>query len=275
MRKRWFAAAAAGTLALLLVSADFASAQRFGRWGGMGTGYYGGYGYGTGLGNWGNNYGWGGTGFYPYTSYGYGLYPGNYASGFVPSYGYGRSYYTPGYVGVGTTVLPGNTTSMYYQPGTQFGAGSSAADPNAAVIDVRVAPDAQVWFDGDSTNQRGSDRVFTSPALDPGKAYHYDVKARWTENGKPVERTKRVEVRAGQRTTVDFNQDQGANRDLNTDRDLNRDRNRTINPNRGTGTNPDQGAPPPDRNNGTNPRPGTGTTPNRGTNGAPDRGPGQ
>jgi len=246
MRKRWFAAAAAGTLAVLLVSADSASAQRFGRWGGgwggwgngVGNGYYGGY--GTGLGNWGyNGYGWGGAGFYPNTNYGYGLYPGNYSGGFVPSYGYGRSYLAPGYVSSGT-MLPGNTTSMYYQPGAQFGA--AATDPNAATIDVRVPADAQVWFDGDPTNQRGSDRVFTSPSLNPGKAYHYEVKARWTENGRPVERTKRVEVRAGQRTTVDFNQDQGADRNLNTDRDLNRDqdRNRATNPNRRPASNPNR-----------------------------------
>ncbi len=249
MRKRWFAAAAVATLALLLVSADTVSAQRFGRWGGgVGNGFYGGYGtglgtgyyggYGTGLGNWGyNGYGWGGAGFYPNTNYGYGLYPGNYSGGFVPSYGYGRSYFAPGYVSSGT-MLPGNTTSMYYQPGAQYGA--AATNPNAATIDVHVPADAQVWFDGDPTNQRGSDRVFTSPSLDPGKAYHYEVKARWTENGRPVERTKRVEVRAGQRTTVDFNQDQGVdrNRDLNADQDLNR--NRTTNPNRRPASNPNR-----------------------------------
>ncbi len=221
MRKRWYAAAAAAALALLLVSADTASAQRFGRlgrwgggWGGWGSGMgYGGWGTGLGYGGWGyTGYGWGGGGYYPYTSYRYGLYPGNYSSGIVPSYGYTGTYYTPGayyapgYVTSGGTGLPSGTTSMYYQPGAQAAA---TTDPNAAVIDLRVPADAQVWFDGDPTNQRGPDRVFTSPALDPGKTYHYDVKARWTENGRPVERTRRVDVRAGQRTTVDFNQDHG------------------------------------------------------------------
>lgn len=271
MRKRWFAAAAAATLALLLVSADTVSAQRFGRfggWGGWGGGYYGGLGnYGSGYygspGNgWGlTNYGWGGT-YNPYTGYrlNYGLYPNNYySSGFVPSYGYTGTYYPPGYATSG--VIPGGTTSMYYQPGAQTGAATT--DPNAAVIDLRVPADAQVWFDGDSTNQRGTNRVFTSPPLDPGKAYHYDVKARWTENGRPVEKTRRVDVRAGQHTTVDFARDQGADHDLNTDRDLNRDRNRSANPDRPAVPGPVPAGTNPGRTSGggANPtRTGSGTT---------------
>jgi uncharacterized protein (TIGR03000 family) len=277
MRKRWFAAAAAATLALLLVSADTVSAQRFGRfggWGGWGGGYYGGLGnYGSGyygsLGNgWGlTNYGWGGT-YNPYTGYrlNYGLYPNNYySSGFVPSYGYTGTYYPPGYASTG--VIPGGTTSMYYQPGAQPAAATT--DPNAAVIDLRVPADAQVWFDGDATNQRGPNRVFTSPPLDPGKAYHYDVKARWTENGRPVERTRRVDVRAGQHTTVDFARDQGADRDLNTDRDLNRDRNRSVNPDR-----PAVPGPVP---SGTNPgrTSGGSTAPTRTGSGTTNPGPGR
>jgi uncharacterized protein (TIGR03000 family) len=279
MRKRWFVAAAVATLALLLVSADTVSAQRFGRfggrggwgggyyggWGGYGSGYYGGLGNGWGL----TNYGWGGA-YNPYTGYrlNYGLYPNNYySSGFVPSYGYTGTYYMPGYASSG--VLPGGTTSMYYQPGTQPGAATT--DPNAAVIDLQVPADAQVWFDGDATNQRGTNRLFTSPPLGPGKAYHYDVKARWTENGRPVERTRRVDVRAGQHTTVDFTRDQGADRDrdLNRDQDLNRDRNRSVNPDRPPGTAPVPAGTNPGRTSGSS------TNPNRTGSGAPNPGPGR
>jgi uncharacterized protein (TIGR03000 family) len=204
MRKRWYAAAGTAALALLLVAADTASAQRWGRGGWGGRGYYGGYGgYGYGSG-----YGWGGYGYRPgYGGYGYA--PG-YGSGYAPSYGYGSPYYAPGYVSSGVTTLPGGTTSFYYQPGTQMRAAGYAggADANAAVVDVRVPPDAQVSFDGEPTRQRGPNRVFSSPPLDPGKTYHYDVTARWTQDGRPVERKRRVDVRAGQRATVDFTRDQ-------------------------------------------------------------------
>ena len=50
--------------------------------------------------------------------------------------------------------------------------------------------------------------VVPSPPLSAGQAYHYTVKARWEQNGRQVERTRRVEVRAGQRSRVDFNQEQ-------------------------------------------------------------------
>ncbi len=296
MRKRWFAAATAVALALLLVSADGASAQRWrgGRWGGgyggmgYGSGYYGGLGYGSGYyggmgygsGYYGGlgygGYGWGN--YYPSTTYGYGFSPGYSSPGFAPSYGYPGSFYTPGYASSAVTTLPGGTMSLYYQPGAQVGAGygSAASNPNEAVIDLRVPADAQVWFDGDATTQRGPNRVFNSPPLEPGRAYHYDVRAQWTENGRTVNRTRRVDVRAGQRTTVDFTQDQGTNPDVNTDSDLNRDRNldrdrnRTNTPDRGTGTNPNRGTGTtnPGRGTGTNPGGTGGTNPNRtgGTN---------
>jgi uncharacterized protein (TIGR03000 family) len=50
----------------------------------------------------------------------------------------------------------------------------------------------------------GPDRLFRSPSLEPGKTYRYDVTARWTENGKPVEVTRAVNVQAGQRAVLDL-----------------------------------------------------------------------
>jgi uncharacterized protein (TIGR03000 family) len=180
MRKRWYAAAVVA-VALVLVVADSASAQRRLRGGRRSGGYDSGSGYGQGY-------------------YGGGY--GGYGPGYMPGYAYSPNAVT-------------DTTSFYYQPGTQMAA---AVDPNAAVIEVRVPPNAQVSFDGDATAQTGPNRLFSSPSLDRGQAYHYTVKARWTQNGQPVERTRRVEVRAGQSTIVDFTQDQ--------DRNLNRDRDR-------------------------------------------------
>jgi uncharacterized protein (TIGR03000 family) len=76
--------------------------------------------------------------------------------------------------------------------------------PTAATVQVRVPAGAELWFEGSKTSQRGEDRVFTSPPLDPSGNYVYEVRARWTENGDIVERTRTIRVRAGERTLVDF-----------------------------------------------------------------------
>jgi uncharacterized protein (TIGR03000 family) len=61
-----------------------------------------------------------------------------------------------------------------------------------------------VWFGNAATEQSGAVRHFESPALKSGKDYTYEVKVRWTENGKEVTRTRQVDVRANSSATVDF-----------------------------------------------------------------------
>jgi uncharacterized protein (TIGR03000 family) len=73
-----------------------------------------------------------------------------------------------------------------------------------AGIEVRVPAGAQLWFGGDKTRQTGEVRVFQSPPLEPGKPYTYEVEARWTQGGKEVVQTRKVPVKAGTWTTVDF-----------------------------------------------------------------------
>jgi uncharacterized protein (TIGR03000 family) len=76
--------------------------------------------------------------------------------------------------------------------------------PAPAEIEVRVPEGAELWFNGAKTRQTGARRMFTSPPLEPGTSYAYDVKARWTQDGKAVERTLHVPVTAGTRRAVDF-----------------------------------------------------------------------
>jgi uncharacterized protein (TIGR02246 family) len=83
----------------------------------------------------------------------------------------------------------------------------SVAAPAAqaeAVITVIVPPDAQVFFDGAPTTQGGSERRFVSPLLEVGTKYRYDLRARWTENGKPVQQARKISVRGGEAVRVDF-----------------------------------------------------------------------
>jgi uncharacterized protein (TIGR03000 family) len=79
------------------------------------------------------------------------------------------------------------------------------ANDTHAFIHVLVPANAEIWFEGDKTNQTGPERNFVSPALPTGKSFTYDIRARWTDGtGKTVDKTKQVKVEAGRRSTVDF-----------------------------------------------------------------------
>ena len=183
MFRRWLYVATVCTLAVLLTPGE-SQAQRFGRYGRggrYGSGYYGG-GYGSGY----NQYGYGQYGYgSPYASGGYGIDPSSYAG-----------------------IQPSGQRSFYYTPG-QAGPSQASQNPNVATLEVRVPDGAEIWIEGDKTSMTGTMRRFTSPALEPGKSYTYDVKAKWTDSsGKEVERTRTVKVAAGARVGVDFNTQQ-------------------------------------------------------------------
>ena len=74
----------------------------------------------------------------------------------------------------------------------------------AAPINVRVPANAEVWFDGTRTSQTGSQRSFVSPPIQPGRDYVYEIRARWVQAGRPVEETRRIIVRAGDRDNLNF-----------------------------------------------------------------------
>jgi uncharacterized protein (TIGR03000 family) len=78
------------------------------------------------------------------------------------------------------------------------------ADRRRADITVQVPQGATLWFDGTKTNQTGAVRSFISPPLQAGRKYAYDVRARWTENGKVREENRTVQVHAGDRLQVNL-----------------------------------------------------------------------
>jgi uncharacterized protein (TIGR03000 family) len=167
-------------------------------------------------------------GFYGYNHYGYyprsnayrhlGYYPGFYGLGYYPNYNYypyygsgytyAPNYYSPEYYsGLGTNdyaytepTVP--DTSSYYPP-ADVQQNTAPAD-NKAHVRLTVPAAAEVWFDGSKTSQAGPTREFVSPALTPGTDFAYEIRARWLENGQPVDQTRKVIVRAGTWTTVDF-----------------------------------------------------------------------
>jgi uncharacterized protein (TIGR03000 family) len=182
----------------LLLAAETAQAQRWiGRRaynrgiyaGGVGGGYY--------------NQGWGGYYGRPfgYGGYGYGYpYLGN--TGIYTGPG---GYYTGASTFASTiptmVSTPGMTTTQSYYAGPN----QMPADPTVARIRVLLPKaDAQVMFDGNATQETGTDRLFVTPSLPTGKDLYYTVQASWMENGQRVSREKRIQVRPGDNLTVDF-----------------------------------------------------------------------
>ncbi len=165
-----------------------------GGWGRSGTSWYvgpGGFGYSRGY-----NPGWGWDG-YGYNRYGYGWgYP--YRSG----YWYSPGYYSDTYE---SDFYPSTTESYQsaYPPAQQ--------SSNTALIHVRL-PDAnaEIFFNGSPTQQRGRERTFETPSLDSGFSHTYQIRARWTApNGQTMDQTRTVNVQPGREAWVDFMQSGG------------------------------------------------------------------
>jgi uncharacterized protein (TIGR03000 family) len=142
---------------------------------------------------------------------GQGNIPGGY--GFTPGYGY-----YPGNNIPGTTYpwLTGPDVPDYrfYPHGLPRAAPGPPApprlDPAAAQLTVHVPADADLWVAGVKTTKQGELRTFISPALEAGAIFTYEIHARWKDGGRDVDRTREVNVRCGDRLTVDFVGDGGA-----------------------------------------------------------------
>jgi uncharacterized protein (TIGR03000 family) len=198
----WIGALPALALTVLLLAAQPGMA----RWWG---GYYGGYYPGGYYRGYPGSYG---IGWYP--GYSHYRYPGFYGSYWPRAY-YNYGWYGyPGYYGAYPAFNRGFTANVYTDSAPSLGYRSSYYSPDASVagseerdrahLDVRVPANAQVWVEGQQTRQTGPEREFVSPPLDPNRSYTYDLRARWEENGRMVDRTRQVPVRAGERRTVDF-----------------------------------------------------------------------
>lgn len=190
-----------------------------GHLGGYHAGYLGGYsgGYRHGLGGYYYpSYGYRSYGYYPF-GYGYGSSPYGYGSGYSPyyyspysyygyPYSYGGSPYYGGYSSYNLGSYLPLSSGMTTQPATYASSTVPVSAQNTSVgrITLNVPANAEVWFDGTKTTSTGSIRVYTSPSLNPGQSYSYDIRARWEENGKPVEQTQHVSFSPGNHISLTF-----------------------------------------------------------------------
>jgi uncharacterized protein (TIGR03000 family) len=90
---------------------------------------------------------------------------------------------------------------MLWGPGTS--ARVTAAEPaRPATVLVYLAADATLTFDDEPTTSTSAVRRFVTPPLEPGKTFSYVLKAQTTRDGQTVTTQRKVQVRAGEETTV-------------------------------------------------------------------------
>jgi uncharacterized protein (TIGR03000 family) len=107
------------------------------------------------------------------------------------------SQYAVGRSPVRTVTIPTNQESSEYTYG-------ATADDVVEMV-LRVPSTAEVWFNGTKTAaQTKAVRRFVTPALEPGQDYTYDIRVRWREKDRPLEQTRRIMVRAGDRITLNL-----------------------------------------------------------------------
>jgi uncharacterized protein (TIGR03000 family) len=195
------------TTALLVLSVSAPAAHAGGGPGGGRGGYGGGRGdYGGYRGGYdgyrGGYYRGGRYGYYPGFGIGIGFYSDPYLYDYAPTYVYGAS---PVIVASPATVVP----SIASAPPDAAPSETTESPPPAptddrARLQILVPADAEVWFNGSPTTQRGGQRVFESPVLTPGHDYQYEIRAKWADNGRVVDRTRTVIVHANALVGLDF-----------------------------------------------------------------------
>ncbi len=81
---------------------------------------------------------------------------------------------------------------------------TTASQAAPATITVTLPGDAVLTVDNEPTAARGSQRVFETPVLEPGKEYSYTLRAEIVRGGPPVRVSKTIIFRAGAAVTVDL-----------------------------------------------------------------------
>jgi uncharacterized protein (TIGR03000 family) len=87
--------------------------------------------------------------------------------------------------------------SQYFSPGV---------NDRQVLLEVRIPADADLLIGGQPTMQKGTLRRFVSPPIESGRTFTYDLAGKWMDNGQPVNRSKTVDVHAGEVVPVDLTQ---------------------------------------------------------------------
>jgi len=83
-------------------------------------------------------------------------------------------------------------------------AGDQTSLLRSATLTVNVPADASVFVNGAKTKSVGSERTYVSRGLQSGFDYTYEIRAEVQRNGKTIDETKVVSLRAGQNSQLTF-----------------------------------------------------------------------
>ncbi len=75
---------------------------------------------------------------------------------------------------------------------------------DVAELVVRLPSDAQLYVDHVQCPLTSDTRTFSTPRLEPGRQYYYTLRAEVVRDGRPVLQDRRVQVTAGQRLEINF-----------------------------------------------------------------------
>jgi len=67
-----------------------------------------------------------------------------------------------------------------------------------------VPRDAEVWIEGKKMKQSGEEREFVTPPLARGYQFEYEIRAKWPESGKEIERSRHIKFQGGDQFTISF-----------------------------------------------------------------------
>jgi uncharacterized protein (TIGR03000 family) len=96
------------------------------------------------------------------------------------------------------------TTAKPAQTNTAGETVPATAGSAPATITVNLPADAKLTIDDSPTNATSGNRTFATPALEAGNEYFYTLKVEVTRNGQTVTDSKRISVRGGEETQVNF-----------------------------------------------------------------------
>jgi uncharacterized protein (TIGR03000 family) len=82
--------------------------------------------------------------------------------------------------------------------------GKPRQDEASARVVVRLPEDARLFVDNDPCPLTSAERSFNTPRLRPGVPYEYTLRAEVTRDGRAVKESKKVSLRAGEETVVEF-----------------------------------------------------------------------
>jgi uncharacterized protein (TIGR03000 family) len=151
-----------------------------------------GYWYGSCGGCWGGyGGGWGGYDNYCFGCHGcYGCYGGFGCAGYSP--------YGP------MQMAPEQIPAPKVEDKDKKKEGSSSVAPDRAKVIVQLPADAKLYVDDHPINATPDNQVFSTPRLERGQTYYYEVRAEAVRDGKTVVESKRILVKAGEQVTVAF-----------------------------------------------------------------------